>query len=170
MLSENKDITTFIRSEVESLSLLHFFDVTCLLTALKDGQLIHNEEYNLETALCASQIGQIQQDHGLIVSEPHTVQDLETFSLLRPFLSLGEIVAIMDHLIMYEGLWLSGSPLNHTLFTNVYMHHPDLAPVPLRTFCVSILRVIELAKEISIRSQVATVFVNLFLISNTFVD
>ena len=96
-------------------------------------------------------------DNGLITAEPHSLEDMERFSLLRPFLSLGEIVAIMDHLIMLEGAWLSGAPLHQTLFTNVYIHNPALAPLPLRAFCVSVHQIIAEIKDIAFVAQISAV-------------
>ena len=125
--------------------------------------MVHTNTYDYELPLSASQYGQIQMDTGVITAEPHSLKDLAQFSLLRPFLSLGEIVAIMDHLIMLEGIWLSGAPLHQTLFTHAYMFDPSLAPPPLRAFCVSILQIIALSKDIVFNSQISSVCSCLFL-------
>ena len=119
--------------------------------------MLKSHEYDLDMAVSAPQLGLIQMDHGLITSEPHNVQHLVDHSLLRPFLSLGEIVAIMDHLIMYETMWLSGAPLHQTLLTNVYIQNPELAPLPLRCFCISVLHFIEIVRDLAFSGQISTV-------------
>lgn len=117
----------------------------------------------MESALSAPVIGHFQMDSGAVAGEPHSVLQLSKNSLLRAFLSLGEIIGIMDHLIMLEKMWLSGASTHQTILTNVYMLRPDLAPPPLKCFCLSILLLMEELKDISYVTQIATVCFFVFI-------
>ena len=139
------------------------FIISIFSKEIPENKVLTGSDYDSDLVLSAPQLGHIQMDPGLIVNEPHSIIQLNQSKLLRPFLSLGEIVGIMDHLILFESLWFSGAPIYKTLFTNVYMFRPDLAPTPLRAFCVSVLHFVDLVKDLAFNAQISTVFKDIYL-------
>ncbi|KAG7086374.1 hypothetical protein E1B28_002334 [Marasmius oreades] len=107
-------------------------DVTTLFleaaSAMEPGSMVVIDEFQLQDAMSAIEIGEPRLDTGMRLEKDHKVP----FHPLTPLLP-EEICWIIDRAFAYEIEWHSANTLSHTVFTLLYVHclqeiDPDLLP------------------------------------------
>ena len=95
--------------------------LSCLSDKLGDGQLVHGEHFSLFDAMSAIEIGNPRMD-------PGADQQVKSLSLheVAPFkLSSSLTLKVVDQLLAQEVSWYSGNTLAQTVFTCLYILHPE---------------------------------------------
>ena len=102
-----------------------WLDIQPLLSRLSDvlrpGELVHNEHFSLFDAMSAIEIGNPKMDPGPL--QPTQTRSLEEEAPLR--LSNSMTVKVIDQLMAQEASWYGGNTLSQTVFTCLYMLHPE---------------------------------------------
>ncbi|CAL5438957.1 unnamed protein product [Camellia sinensis] len=107
-------------------SLLQF---TC--KELRDGELIHGENFNLFAAMSALEIMDPKMDSGIVCRYYSVDEAIENGAAPVP-LSMDRTVDvqctidIMDHLLACEATWHKGHSLAQTVFSCIYLLRPDI--------------------------------------------
>ncbi|XP_050212804.1 uncharacterized protein LOC126664455 [Mercurialis annua] len=109
-------------------------DATPLLEAacreLRDGELIHGDNFNLFAAMSALEIMDPKMDSGIISRYSSVDEAIEDGAAPIP-ISLDKttdvqcIIDVMDHLLSCEATWHKGHSLAQTVFSCVYLLKPE---------------------------------------------
>ncbi|KAK0570569.1 hypothetical protein LWI29_003304 [Acer saccharum] len=109
-------------------------DVSPLLEAacreLRDGELIHGDNFNLFAAMSALEIMDPKMDSGIVCKYYSIDEAVENGVAPVPISSDKTIdvqctIDIMDHLLACEATWHNGHSLAQTVFSCIYLLRPD---------------------------------------------
>ncbi|KAK9268389.1 hypothetical protein L1049_000138 [Liquidambar formosana] len=109
-------------------------DVSSLLEAacddLRDGELIHGENFNLFAAMSALEIMDPKMDSGIVCRYYSVDEAIENGAAPVPLsfdrtIDVQCIIDIMDHLLACEATWHKGQSLAQTVFSCIYLLRPD---------------------------------------------
>jgi hypothetical protein len=112
-----------------------WLDVTATLDAtageLAVGQMVHAPSFSLLSAMSALEVMDPKMDAGMITDTVTADKALGT-PLMPRELTAGQIVHIMDQIMVCEMHWLAGHSLAQSVFTCLYLH--DIKNVADRRF------------------------------------
>ncbi|KAJ4709062.1 N-alpha-acetyltransferase 35 NatC auxiliary subunit [Melia azedarach] len=109
-------------------------DVSPLLEAackeLRDGELIHGDNFNLFAAMSALEIMDPKMDSGIVCKYYSLDEAIEDGAAPVPIshdktIDIQSTIDIMDHLLACEATWHSGHSLAQTVFSCIYLLRPD---------------------------------------------
>lgn len=109
-------------------------DVSPLLAAackdLRDGELIHGDNFNLFAAMSALEIMDPKMDSGIVCRYYSVDEAVENGTAPVPVNSdrtvdVQCVIDIMDHLLACEATWHKGHSLAQTVFSCIYLLRPD---------------------------------------------
>ncbi|PSS20944.1 N-alpha-acetyltransferase 35, NatC auxiliary subunit like [Actinidia chinensis var. chinensis] len=109
-------------------------DVSSLLDLackdLRDGELIHGENFNLFAAMSALEIMDPKMDSGIVCTYYSVDEAIESGAAPVPLsfdrtLDVQCTIEIMDHLLACEATWHKGHSLAQTVFSCIYLLKPD---------------------------------------------
>ncbi|KAK4854328.1 hypothetical protein QYF36_022325 [Acer negundo] len=109
-------------------------DVSPLLEAacreLRDGELIHGDNFNLFAAMSALEIMDPKMDSGIVCKYYSIDEAVENGVAPVPISSdktidVQSTIDIMDHLLACEATWHNGHSLAQTVFSCIYLLRPD---------------------------------------------
>ena len=86
------------------------------------GELLQAEDFSLFATMSAVEVGDAKLDAGMGASAGRSVPLEETAPLA---LSLAAQLAVSDRLLALEATWHGGHTLAQTVFTCLYLLHPD---------------------------------------------
>ena len=88
---------------------------------LQPGELVHGEHFSLFDAMSAIEIGNPKMDPGSM--PPTRRRPLDQSAPLR--LPNDATLKVMDQLLAQEASWLGGNTLAQTVYTCLYLQHPE---------------------------------------------
>ncbi|KAM7268550.1 hypothetical protein ACFE04_010716 [Oxalis oulophora] len=109
-------------------------DVSPLLDAacadLRDGELIHGDNFNLYAAMSALEIMDPKMDSGMVSNYYSVDEAIENGAAPLPIsnnktVDIQCIIDIIDHLMACEATWHRGHSLAQTVFSCIYLLKPD---------------------------------------------
>ncbi|XP_031261358.1 N-alpha-acetyltransferase 35, NatC auxiliary subunit isoform X2 [Pistacia vera] len=139
MEERDKELVSMNREALEQTSIPYgdnsvWADVSPLLDAacreLRDGELIHGDNFNLFAAMSALEIMDPKMDSGMVSKYYSLDEAIENGAAPVP-ISLNKTIDvqctidIMDHLLACEATWHSGHSLAQTVFSCIYLLRPD---------------------------------------------
>ena len=94
---------------------------------LRVGELLHGPSFSLFDSTVAIEIGDVKMDIGLHREdeEAGSAEELIAEGAAPVQLSPPLLLAVLDKLLCLEAAWHTGSMLPQTVFTSLYMLHPD---------------------------------------------
>ncbi|XP_052181760.1 uncharacterized protein LOC127794578 isoform X3 [Diospyros lotus] len=97
---------------------------------LRDGELIHGENFNLFAAMSALEIMDPKMDSGIVCRYYSVDEAIEHGAAPIPLSSDRTVdiqctIDIMDHLLACEATWHKGYSLAQTIFSCIYLLRPD---------------------------------------------
>ena len=94
---------------------------------LRVGELLHGPSFSLFDSTVAIEIGDVKMDIGLHREnqEAGSAEELIAGGAAPVQLSPPLLLAVLDKLLCLEATWHTGSMLPQTVFTSLYMLHPD---------------------------------------------
>ncbi|KAG5559474.1 hypothetical protein RHGRI_009117 [Rhododendron griersonianum] len=106
------------------------FVCCCLVTDLRDGELIHGENFNLFAAMSALEIMDPKMDSGIVRRYYSVDEAIDSGAAPIPLSSdrivdVQCVIDIMDHLLACEATWHKGHSLAQTVFSCIYLLKPD---------------------------------------------
>ncbi|KAL2929765.1 N-alpha-acetyltransferase 35 NatC auxiliary subunit [Bienertia sinuspersici] len=134
-MAEDKEITVSTPTPIPSGDGTVWADVSHLLSSacneLRDGELIHGDNFSLFAAMSALEIMDPKMDSGMENGRYHSVDEaIENGAAPIP-LSFDKtedvlcILDIMDHLLACEATWHKGHSLAQTVFSCIYLLRLD---------------------------------------------
>ncbi|XP_059637894.1 uncharacterized protein LOC132279856 isoform X2 [Cornus florida] len=130
----SRDVPVPINPSIPSGEQTVWADVSSLLQAactdLRDGELIHGENFNLFAAMSALEIMDPKMDSGIVCRYYSVDEAIENGAAPVP-LSFNKTVDvqctidIMDYLLACEATWHKGQSLAQTVFSCIYLLRPD---------------------------------------------
>ncbi|KAH7853902.1 hypothetical protein Vadar_007875 [Vaccinium darrowii] len=109
-------------------------DISFLLDSacegLRDGELIHGENFNLFAAMSALEIMDPKMDSGIVRRYYSVDEAIDSGAAPIPLssdrtLDVQCVIDIMDHLLSCEATWHKGHSLAQTVFSCIYLLKPD---------------------------------------------
>ncbi|XP_018826790.1 N-alpha-acetyltransferase 35, NatC auxiliary subunit isoform X1 [Juglans regia] len=109
-------------------------DVSPLLESackdLRDGDLIHGDNFNLFAAMSALEIMDPKMDSGIVCKYYSVDEAIENGAAPVPIsfdktVDVQRTIDIMDHLLACEATWHKGHSLAQTVFSCIYLLRPD---------------------------------------------
>ncbi|KAH0654309.1 N-alpha-acetyltransferase 35, NatC auxiliary subunit isoform X2 [Solanum tuberosum] len=99
---------------------------------LRDGELIHAENFNLFAAMSALEIMDPKMDSGMVRTYYSVDEAIEYGAAPIPLsfdktVDVQRVIDIMDHLLACEATWHKGCSLAQTVFSCLYLLRPDRA-------------------------------------------
>ncbi|KAI9102676.1 Mak10 subunit, NatC N-terminal acetyltransferase-domain-containing protein [Phlyctochytrium arcticum] len=111
------------------------------------GRLVHEDQFTLWDAMSAIEMMDPKMDAGITLSPELTAGKLTVADIPSKQFTAGEVIGIMDELLSFEFLWLSGRPLCQTLFTCVYLHDPYAVDCPIvRDLIIMVMKTADLIR------------------------
>ncbi|XP_049359942.1 uncharacterized protein LOC125824582 [Solanum verrucosum] len=97
---------------------------------LRDGELIHAENFNLFAAMSALEIMDPKMDSGMVRTYYSVDEAIEYGAAPIPLsfdktVDVQRVIDIMDHLLACEATWHKGCSLAQTVFSCLYLLRPD---------------------------------------------
>ncbi|XP_058206902.1 uncharacterized protein LOC131320265 isoform X5 [Rhododendron vialii] len=147
-------------------------DISLLLDSackdLRDGELIHGENFNLFAAMSALEIMDPKMDSGIVRRYYSVDEAIDSGAAPVPLSSdrtvdVQCVIDIMDHLLACEATWHKGHSLAQTVFSCIYLLKPDrTSPHALlhsycrviRATCNSVVSVVSDARTNEVNSYV----------------
>ncbi|KAJ6831291.1 N-alpha-acetyltransferase 35, NatC auxiliary subunit [Iris pallida] len=130
-MSEGSSVSVRLPSSVPSGDQTVWADASPLIAAacneLKDGELIHGENFSLFAAMSALEIMDPKMDSGIENSGYHSVEEAIENNVAPVPLSTDRTVDVqrcidvMDHLLACEATWHKGHSLAQTVFSCIYL-------------------------------------------------
>eukprot|EP00039_Didymoeca_costata_P002678 m.61862 g.61862 ORF g.61862 m.61862 type:complete len:693 (-) comp11458_c0_seq1:68-2146(-) len=125
---------------------------------LKPGELASTSDFRLQDSIAALELMDPKMDAGLHVNAKIGLGSLSEaiqLGLKMHEIPIAEVLGIMDDIVMLYVTWLQGNSLALTVYTCVYLHDVNkLENIPLKGFCMSILKIIALTIDTIMRSDV----------------
>jgi len=118
------------------------------------GELLHDANFGLFEAMSAIEMMDPKMDAGMLCNQGvRKIQSLEhgieSGQVKISGFEKNELCEIMDATLRCLVTWLEGHSTAQSLFTNVYLHNPFIIEdVALKSFCIGILRLIDIVREI----------------------
>uniref|UniRef100_A0A7N1A2U2 N-alpha-acetyltransferase 35, NatC auxiliary subunit n=1 Tax=Kalanchoe fedtschenkoi TaxID=63787 RepID=A0A7N1A2U2_KALFE len=110
-------------------------DVTHLLKSacedLREGELIHGENFDLFAAMSTLEIMDPKMDSGIVTKYYSIDEAIENGAAPVPLsfdrtVDIQCVIDVMDHLLACEATWHKGQSLAQTVFSCIYLLRPDL--------------------------------------------
>ena len=89
---------------------------------LRVGQMVHAPQFNLLSAMSALEVMDPKMDAGM-ATDAVTVDTALGTPLMPRQPSAGQVVHLMDQVLVAEMRWLAGHSLAQTVFTCLYLHN-----------------------------------------------
>ena len=98
--------------------------LTRLSEGLRPGQLVHGPHFSLFDSMSAVEIGNPRMDPGVHVGrQQQSGKDLDSAAPLK--LTNEQVLKVADQLMAQEMSWHGGNTLAQTVFTCLYLLHPE---------------------------------------------
>jgi hypothetical protein len=134
-----------------------WLDVTATLDATADelavGQMVHAPSFSLLSAMSALEVMDPKMDAGMI-TDAVTVEKAFGTPLMPRELTAGQIVHIMDQIMVSEMHWLAGHSLAQSVFTCLYLHDiENIADHRLATMARAVLKCCAIVRNMVVQAD-----------------
>lgn len=129
----------------------HEFTDAC--SQLKLGELFHDVNFGLLEGMSAIEMMDPKMDAGMICNQTKRkvlgLQDaIKAKTIKLEDFTMPELIGIVDETLACVMTWLEGHSMVQTVFINLYLHNPNIVvDVTLRSFCICILRFVDLIRD-----------------------
>ncbi|XP_077988706.1 N-alpha-acetyltransferase 35, NatC auxiliary subunit-like [Glandiceps talaboti] len=120
---------------------------------LELGELLHDKDFGLFEAMSAIEMMDPKMDAGMLCNQANRKvlnleQSIEAGTVKVKDLSLQEVIGIIDSTLACIVTWLEGHSLAQTVFTNLYLHNPELVEDRcIRSFSLFVLKMVDMVRE-----------------------
>ncbi|XP_070542793.1 N-alpha-acetyltransferase 35, NatC auxiliary subunit-like isoform X2 [Ptychodera flava] len=120
---------------------------------LQLGELLHDTDFGLFEAMSAIEMMDPKMDAGMLCNQAHRKvlnfeQSIKAGTVKIKDLTLPELIANIDATFACIVTWLEGHSLAQTVFTNLYLHDPNLVEDRcIKAFSLFVLKMLEMVRE-----------------------
>nr|XP_002740693.2 PREDICTED: N-alpha-acetyltransferase 35, NatC auxiliary subunit-like [Saccoglossus kowalevskii] len=120
---------------------------------LKLGELLHDSDFGLFEAMSAIEMMDPKMDAGMVCNQANRKvlnfeQSIKAGTVKIKDLTPPQIIGIIDATLACLVTWLEGHSLAQTIFTNLYLHNPDIIEDRcIKSFSLFILKVVDMVRE-----------------------